>query len=51
MTRIKIEEDKQFLQAQREKWRRGYMGAIHKNLTQLDEGIRKRAFEQEQRKH
>lgn len=50
LTTIKIDEDRQFLQAQREKGRRGCMGSVDKKLTQLEDRRSRRELQQEQRK-
>ena len=49
MLLVKIEEDRLFLEAQREKGRRGAMLGIDRNLTQQEERVRKRKAADEKR--
>jgi hypothetical protein len=49
MLLLKIDEDRLFLEAQREKGRRGAMLGIDRNLTQQEERVRKRKAAEEKR--
>jgi hypothetical protein len=50
LTMIKLPEDREFLQAQREKGRRGSMGPVDMVLARKEEKYRKRLLEKETRK-
>lgn len=50
LTMIKLPEDREFLQAQREKGRRGSMGSVDMVLARKEERHRKRLLEKEKRK-